>query len=191
MLFGNYLFFYTFYLLCVCFVKFIDIIFNRMKFCCFGGGMNKNKGFTLIELMVTIAVLAIVTGIAAPFMNNMLLSQNLNKSTNTLISIMNEARAQAVLNRQNVEVDLLLNTVTPSSTEKEKMRDKLLFGWSPSGKSELKTSVSPIVFDMTGRVSSSMTDVVIEVCNKNSGDKSKIITISRMGIIQQIAEGTC
>ena len=156
-----------------------------------GGSMQKNKGFTLIELMVTIAVIAIIAGMAAPFMNNMLLNQNLNKSTNTLISVMNEARAQAVLNRQNVKVDLSLNTVTPSSAEKEKMREKLLFGWSPSGKSELKTSVSPIVFDMTGRVSSSMTDVVIEVCNENSGEKSKIITISRMGIIQQIVEGTC
>ena len=156
-----------------------------------GGSMQKYKGFTLIELMVTIAVIAIIAGMAAPLMNNMLLNQNLNKSTNTLISVINEARAQAVLNRQNVEVNLSLSTVTPSSTEKEKMRNKLLFAWSPSGKSELKTSVSPIVFDMTGRMSSSMTDVVIEICNESSGDKSKKITISRMGIIQQLAEGTC
>jgi len=37
-----------------------------------GGAMQKNRGFTLIELMVTIAVLAIVASIAAPTFGDLL-----------------------------------------------------------------------------------------------------------------------
>lgn len=39
--------------------------------------MQKEKGFTLIELMVTIAVLAIVASIAAPSFGNLLIKENL------------------------------------------------------------------------------------------------------------------
>ena len=46
---------------------------------------NKQKGFTLIELMVTIAVMAIIAMMAAPSFNEINSNQNLKKSTNTLV----------------------------------------------------------------------------------------------------------
>ncbi|MDN5418428.1 MAG: prepilin-type N-terminal cleavage/methylation domain-containing protein, partial [Acinetobacter sp.] len=42
--------------------------------------MQKNRGFTLIELMVTIAVLAIIASIAAPSFSENIIRQNLDSS---------------------------------------------------------------------------------------------------------------
>ena len=56
---------------------------------------NKHKGFTLIELMVTIAVMAIIAMMAAPSFGDMLQRQNLNKSTKELVATLNQARAKA------------------------------------------------------------------------------------------------
>ena len=152
---------------------------------------KKNQGFTLIELMVTVAIMAIIAMMAAPSMSNFLSSQNLNKSAQSMISVLNEARAQAVLTRQDVTVNLSIDPVSPTSDQLAKMKQKTLFGWSPSGKSALKAAVNPIVFDMTGKLSSSTADIQIEVCNEASGKKSKVITISRIGAIQRVIEGTC
>ena len=152
---------------------------------------KKNQGFTLIELMVTVAIMAIIAMMAAPSFGDMILSQNLNKSAQSMISVLNEARAQAVLTRQDVTVNLSIDPVSPTSDQLAKMKQKTLFGWSPSGKSALKAAVNPIVFDMTGKLSSSTVDIQIEVCNEASGKKSKVITISRIGAIQRVIEGTC
>jgi prepilin-type N-terminal cleavage/methylation domain len=62
--------------------------------------MQKNNGFTLIELMVTIAVMAIIAMLAAPSFGDMIVRQNLKKSTNELIGVLNQTRAKAVLERR-------------------------------------------------------------------------------------------
>ncbi len=49
-----------------------------------GGRMYRGKGFTLIELMVVIAVMAIIAMMATPSFNALLLKQNMNKSARAL-----------------------------------------------------------------------------------------------------------
>lgn len=73
----------------------------------FGVLVKQNQGFTLIELMVTVAVLAIIVMAAAPSFGDMMERQQLNSSTQNLVGILSQARAQATLIRSDVQVEIL------------------------------------------------------------------------------------
>ncbi|OTG63925.1 type II secretion system protein GspH [Acinetobacter sp. ANC 4470] len=146
---------------------------------------KKNQGFTLIELMVTIAVMAIIAMMAAPSFGDMVLSQNLNRSAQDLILTLNEARSKAALERRNIEVNLFVDehNSLPINTPG-------IVNWKPKGKAILQSATS-ITFDITGVVSGASTDTTFQICDQSGGVKSKIISISKMGTIQQTTEGTC
>ena len=145
--------------------------------------MRTEQGFTLIELMITIAIMAIIATLAAPSFGDMMLRQNLNRSTQELIATLNEARAQAVLERR--EVTVRLNTTPVANTVTQ-------LNWKPEGKAVLKAgSATSIVFQLTGGVKDATNDTSFAVCDKLGGAKSKTISVSKMGTIQQVVEGTC
>lgn len=62
------------------------------------------KGFTLIELMVTVAVLAILAVMAAPSFADMVDRYRLRKAEEDIISVISNARAAAVKLDRNVSV---------------------------------------------------------------------------------------
>lgn len=66
--------------------------------------MTRVKGFTLIELMVTIAVAAILIGIALPSFQTVSRNNAVRATTNDLISTINLARQQSLSMRTQVEV---------------------------------------------------------------------------------------
>ena len=66
--------------------------------------MNRMKGFTLVELMVTIAVAAILLAIAIPSFQSTSRNNAVRATTNDLISTINLARQQSLSMRTQVEV---------------------------------------------------------------------------------------
>ncbi|MDV8151656.1 MULTISPECIES: GspH/FimT family pseudopilin [Acinetobacter] len=146
-------------------------------------GVFPQEGFTLVELVVTIAVMAIIAMMAAPLFGDMLINQNLNKSTEDLISSIDQARMKAVLERRQIKVQL--NSTYTADTNNQ-------INWMPSGKAQLRTgSNTSLIFLMSGLVKDATGDTTFEICNKAGGDKSKIISVSRMGVIQLTMMGTC
>ena len=143
--------------------------------------MRTDQGFTLIELIVTIAVVAIIAMIAAPSMSQLLVKQNLNKSTNELVHVLTEARAKAALDRKEIKVGFIASIVDAD------------LNWTPSGDAVLKSgSPTSIIFLPTGLVKDwASTNSSFIVCEKTSGSLSKTVSISKMGTIQQVVEGTC
>ena len=144
---------------------------------------NKQKGFTLIELMVTIAVMAIIAVIAVPSFGTLLLRQNLKKSTQELANGLVQARAKAALERREVTVQLNTTAIADSISQ---------LNWMPEGKAVLKAgSPTSITFLSSGLIKNVTTDTSFTICEQSSGELSKTVSISKMGTIQQIAEGTC
>lgn len=70
--------------------------------------MNKNNGFTLIELIVTVALAAIVIAIAVPSFNSIIQGNRIATQTNELVSTLNLARSEALA--RGVQVSLCPST---------------------------------------------------------------------------------
>lgn len=68
--------------------------------------VHLRSGFTLVELIVTIAIVAIIAVMAAPSFATMYSKQKLESSARELVMKISEARSQAVLLRQSTGVCL-------------------------------------------------------------------------------------
>lgn len=64
--------------------------------------MKKERAFTLIELMTVIALIAIMTAIAAPSYNDIIKSNRLRSQANDFVASINLARSEAIKRNQNV-----------------------------------------------------------------------------------------
>lgn len=149
--------------------------------------MQSIRGFTLIELMVTIAVIAILAMVAAPSMSNLIAKQRLNSTARDLVEVFNTARSQAALLRR--EVTVTLNSTTPNTATN--------FYWSPGTGNTLSapTTIPSIVFLPNGALKDTATntrfsDTSFVICNTNA-KKTKTIILTRIGSAVIGAEGTC
>ena len=73
---------------------------------------KKNAGFTLIELIVTVSIAAILMSVAVPSFKNMIDSNRLSTGTNELVSAFILARSEALKRSQNVTVCTSTNSTT-------------------------------------------------------------------------------
>ena len=69
---------------------------------------SRQLGFSLLELMVTVAVLAVVAGVAAPNFRDMMQRSQLTASSNEMLAVFQSARMEAL--RTNSRVDVCPST---------------------------------------------------------------------------------
>lgn len=154
--------------------------------------MRSVRGFTLVELMITIGVMAIIAVMAVPSFTNMLLKQNLNKSTRDLVIVLEKARSKAALERRTVTVTLNSSLADTDST----------LNWAASGKATLVSTTTSIVFRSDGMVQDPTTttaplnsDLTLVLCDQAQAQAqySKRIILSRIGVVQQrdLVTGNC
>ena len=82
--------------------------------------MGNSRGFTLIELMVTLMIVAILATLAMPPLGDMLTRQKLDASTREFMAGLSQARSQATVLRRTV-------AVCPSRLSTKMNVHKLLF----------------------------------------------------------------
>lgn len=66
--------------------------------------MQPPKGFTLIELMVTVAVLAVLAAVATPAFNDFFQRYRLRGAADDVVSLLASARAEAVARNRDVAI---------------------------------------------------------------------------------------
>ncbi|WP_353142687.1 pilus assembly FimT family protein [Acinetobacter pragensis] len=146
--------------------------------------MQKAKGFTLIELVVVIAVTAIIAMMAAPSFAAMLAKQKLNSTTSSLMETLTQARNQAVL----------LRTTTTVNLNTEGANTALIYNWSPSENNTLESPVglTSISFRRDGSASGITADTSFAICNSKS-KTTKTFSLAVIGTVYATPnmDGTC
>ncbi|WP_152635007.1 pilus assembly FimT family protein [Acinetobacter nosocomialis] len=155
-------------------------------------GITPQEGFTLVELIVTIAVMAIIAMMAAPSMSNLLKSKRLDTNQRDLISTLSEAKSQAVLGRQNVSVNL--NSAASNTAT--------LLNWQPTSNNTLtlkniaadntqsSLAITTLTFNANGVVSNITQDALISICNSRINKKKNFI-LTKLGALVFKDEETC
>lgn len=66
--------------------------------------MKKNSGFTLLELLITLAIVAILLIVGVPSLRSMMQGNQLVSSTNELLSALHVARSEAIKSNGRVTI---------------------------------------------------------------------------------------
>lgn len=66
--------------------------------------MAQNRGFTLVELMMTLLIAAILLGVAVPNFSSLVESNRVTAATNELVGALNAARSEAVRRGRDVVI---------------------------------------------------------------------------------------
>lgn len=73
------------------------------------------RGFTLVELVITLVVAAILFAVAIPSFNNLINTNRLTTATNTLVGALNTARMEAI--KRNGSVQFCSNVASTNGTD--------------------------------------------------------------------------
>jgi len=149
-------------------------------------------GFTLVELMVTIAVMAIIAMMAAPSMSNLLESKRLDGNQRDLINTLSEAKSQAILGRQDVSINLnstALNTPTSLNWKADSNNSLELKNIATDGTQSSLTTTT-LTFNANGVITNITQDTLLSICNSKI-NKKKILILTKLGTLIFKAEETC
>lgn len=72
---------------------------------------GRDQGFTLIELVITIAIMAIIAAMAAPSMQKQIRQAKTKDAANIIEAALKDAKSQALIRQKNIKV-VLTNTST-------------------------------------------------------------------------------
>ena len=152
------------------------------------------SGFTLIELMVTVSILAILVSIAVPAMTSFMNSNRLSSHTSALKQAIQYARSEAVSKNQNVSICASSDGATCTGAWNQGwivrldsdgtvlrvwqgLSDRFTFFQAPA-------APATIVFNATGerkRTSAAGSFVLRDPTNTTAAGHSRTLTVNNVG----------
>ncbi len=156
------------------------------------------RGFTLLELMVTVAVLAVLIGIAVPSLGDATLAGKLAASANDLVAGVAMGRSEAIKRNAVTSLCVSSNGTSCGSGGWEQ-------GWIIiSGSTVIqKHSAAPTGFKVTSSVAKvdfqptgvGNTQATITVCRSapSAGSQERVVNVSATGraYVSKTTTGTC
>lgn len=151
--------------------------------------MKHHKGFTLIELMVTIAVIAVLASLAAPSFRTQIQRNQLASQVRDFSAVLQESRSKAVLFRRNFT--LTLGAGVPGGAQS--MDDtRATASWAPnSDKVAVANGDNNLVFNLMGAITAP-TDQCYLFSHVQNAQISQAVRVGRNGTVTVIkTQTTC
>lgn len=118
-----------------------------------GKTSGRLSGFTLVELLVTIAVAVVLATVAVPSFQSLVASNRQAADFNEILMILNRGRSHAVARRENVEVNFSVGAggrwVVAVTAENDST--PVASASSRDGRVKLSPEINTITFDSLGR----------------------------------------
>ncbi|TEW56786.1 prepilin-type N-terminal cleavage/methylation domain-containing protein [Psychromonas sp. RZ22] len=159
---------------------------------------SNKRGFTLVELLVTIAVAAVLISVVVPSFTGLIESSKERATRDALVASINAAKQQAQSKRINVYIcpttdgsscsgtwgsDWLIYEDTDGSATLDASLGDLIISNNTSKTSHIASLVSQIAFSPTGH----STINTFQVCSNTDDSVVYEIELSRMGRISYAA----
>lgn len=158
--------------------------------------MKQQSGFTLVELMITLAVLAILLGLAMPAVTDFAIKQRVSSQANEMMLSLAFARSEAVKRNQDIRVIPRTSAangwsdgwcVGPTSIGSNCNHADVIRVFTGSNEVSITSSgisnPPALVFRRDGTASNSV-DALLKVTSpslKPTGDTARCIRLTRLG----------
>lgn len=151
-----------------------------------------SSGFTLIELMVTIAVLAIIVSIAAPNISTQLANQRVKSTVSLIENALKEAKAESVIRRQDIRVIYNISDIPRTITLENS--NTVLSTYNINDESTINitpNTVTTVTFQ-PNRVISGDNEIVYSICDSSSSNETLgQVRVNKIAHIRTIHSGSC
>lgn len=141
-----------------------------------------SRGFTLVELMVTIAVMAIIVSIAAPSFSNQMARQRQKDAASSIEAVLKQAKSEARILNKNITVTYASNNIKASESSGDIITQSI--------NSSVTISASNTTITITP--SATTTATTFEICDSKVNGEDKIkVRINVSGNISTSVQGIC
>jgi type IV fimbrial biogenesis protein FimT len=152
--------------------------------------MRTSRGFTIIEILITLVLLAVLTGIAIPHFKTLIERNQVVSTANDLVAALLMARSEAI--NQEATITVKSDAWESASWTIVDADDDIIVYREPSGNISITPhgAVAEVSYLSSGRgAGAGFTNA--DYFNVESGDASRKVCMSAIGRPSVIKEGDC